>query len=193
MTHTPFACRCGATEWQIERPKSGLHLICYCADCQTAARHLGTDGVMDAAGGTNILQVAPEQITFTKGAENLGVLRLSPKGLMRWHTTCCNTPVANTVQSPKIAFAGVIATNHRGDPKALGKVRAWVNTVYAKGARKPAKDQGMGRMAWTFLSRAFVQYTSGRWRNTPFFAGPDMAPVATPRVLSKEERNRARP
>ena len=83
MTHTPFACRCGATEWQIERPKSGLHLICYCADCQTAARHLGTDGVMDAAGGTNILQVAPEQITFTKGAENLGVLRLSPKGLMR--------------------------------------------------------------------------------------------------------------
>ncbi|MDA7427088.1 transposase [Primorskyibacter aestuariivivens] len=37
MTQTPFACPCGTTEWQIDTPKSGLHLICYRADCQTAA------------------------------------------------------------------------------------------------------------------------------------------------------------
>lgn len=187
-----FACPCGQTHWQISAPKTGMRLVCYCVDCQTAPRHLGAD-VLDDAGGTEILQVAPDQITFTKGAENLGVLRLSPKGLMRWHTTCCNTPIANTLPSPKFAFAGVLTANHTGQSIALGKIRAKVNTVYAKGPTKPGKDYGMGRLMWAFFKRVLTQGMSGRWRKTPFFAGPDMTPVATPVVLSKKERNIARP
>lgn len=191
-----FACSCGATEWQVARPETGTetgtHLVCYCADCQTFPRHLGAD-ILTECGGTALLQVAPAQVTFTKGAGNLALLKLSPKGLSRWYTGCCKTPVANTLASAKLPFVSLMTAAHLGDAAALGPVRAHVNTVYARGPGKPAKDRGLGRIMVDFARRLLTERLSGRWKDTPFFAPPDWAPVAAPEVLSREDRNKARP
>ena len=187
-----FACSCGATQWQVAPPGAGTHLVCYCADCQTFPRHLGADILTDC-GGTGLVQVAPSQVTFTRGAENLRLLKLSPKGVSRWYTGCCKTPVANTLASAKLPFVSLMTAPFTGEAKALGPVRAHVNTVYAKGPGKPAKDRGLGLLMWNFAVRLSSERFSGRWKETPFFAPPDWAPVAEPQILTREERNRARP
>lgn len=186
-----FTCKCGATRWHVSDPAAGTRVTCYCADCQSAARHLEAD-VLDEGGGTDILQVATAQLTVEGPA--LAVMRLSKRGLFRWHTSCCNTPVANTLGTPKLSFAGVLLAN-RSDPDAnLPKTQGVVNTVYARGRPGvPPKDFGMGRSVFGFARRALAARLSGKWRETPFFAPPDWAPVATPRVLSRKERNAARP
>lgn len=187
-----FACSCGATEWQVTAPRRGLRLICYCADCQSFARHLGAD-ILTEAGGTDLLQLAPSQVRFTRGAEHLALLRLSPKGLSRWYTRCCNTPVANTLKSARLPFASLSCAAHQGDAADLGPLRCQANTVWASGPGSPKKDSGLGRMVMGFAQRMLAERISGRWQQTPFFAPPDWAPVAEPRVLSKQERLRARP
>ncbi|WP_283643824.1 DUF6151 family protein [Marinovum algicola] len=186
-----FACTCGATEWHVSAPRRGTRLICYCADCQSFPRHLGAD-ILNEAGGTDLLQVAPSQVTFTHGIGNLGLLRLSPQGLSRWHTTCCGTPVANTLKSAKLPFVSLSCAAHQGEDKLLGPVRAHANTVWAGGPGAPRKDRGLGRMVLAFCQRLLAERLSGRWQQTPFFAPPDWAPVAEPQILSKQARLRAR-
>ena len=44
-----------------------------------------------------------------------------------------------------------------------------------------------------FFKRAIAARLSGRWKTTPFFKGPPWEPVAEPHVISKAERNAARP
>ncbi|WP_323767767.1 DUF6151 family protein [Marinovum sp.] len=186
-----FACRCGATEWHVAAPRRGTRLICYCADCQSFPRHLGAD-VLTEAGGTDLLQLAPSQVTFVRGADTLRMLRLSPKGLSRWYTGCCGTPVGNTLKSAKLPFVSLLCAAHQGEDRALGRVRAQANTVWASGPGKPRKDSGLGRMVLAVAQRMLSERLSGRWQQTPFFAPPDWAPVAEPQVLSKRERLRAR-
>ncbi|WP_425038385.1 DUF6151 family protein [Primorskyibacter sp. S187A] len=186
-----LSCPCGRTHWIVSAPRSGTRLTCYCADCQTAARHVEAD-VLDEGGGSDILQVAAHQLSV-EGAP-LALMRLSPKGLFRWHTSCCNTPVANSLPFPHLSFAGVLLANAQSGQDTLPKTAAVVNTVYAKGRPGvPAKDRGMGRSVIAFFRRSLAARMSGKWRETPFFTGPPWTPVAPPRVLSKEERNAARP
>lgn len=186
-----LSCACGQTQVTVTAPKSGVRLTCYCADCQTAARHLKAD-VLDEAGGTDLLQVAAHQVTFAGPTPAL--MRLSPKGIFRWHSACCNTPLANTLPFPHLSFAGVLLANAKDGEDALPATKARVNTIYAQGRPGvPAKDRGLGKSVAGFFKRAFLARVTGKWRETPFFDGPPWKPVAEPKVLSKEERNAARP
>lgn len=187
-----FSCTCGATEWHVTAPRTGTRLMCYCADCQTFARHLGAD-ILGPAGGSDLLQISPAQVSFVRGAENLALLKLSPKGLSRWHTSCCNTPVCNTLKSAKLPFVSLFCASHQGEDRELGRVVAHANTVFGHGPHKPAKDRGLGRLVISFAKRILGDRMSGQWKATPFFAPPDWSPVAAPHVITKEERNRARP
>ena len=96
--------------WSVETGAGGTHVICYCADCQTFARHLGqSETALDADGGTEIFQTLPDAVRITRGADSLALLRLGPKGLMRWYAGCCNTPIANTLANPRtLPFIGMI-------------------------------------------------------------------------------------
>ena len=186
-----FTCACGETTWRVEAPNTGCRILCYCADCQTAARHLGWDH-LNEGGGSDILQVAAHQVMFC-GAP-LALMRLSPKGLFRWHTSCCKTPVANTLPFPHLSFAGILLANRTNKNTALPKLHSVVNTIYAQGRPGvPKKDRGMGASVVKIIKRGIVARLSGAWKTTPFFAGPPWKPVAEPRVLTKEERNAARP
>ncbi|WP_152460905.1 DUF6151 family protein [Palleronia sp. THAF1] len=181
-----LTCRCGETEWVINTA-GGTHVVCHCADCQTFATHLSPDQVpTDPAGGTHLLQTLPDHVTFLKGTENLGCLRLSPKALMRWYTTCCRTPVANTLPRPGIPFVGLVLPPETQD---FGKVTA---RAFTESAKRPVETYGMARAGLGVLRRALLGRIAGAHRRSPFVT-PDGSPIATPTVLTREERAAARP
>lgn len=181
-----LSCRCGAMAWTIAAGAPGSHVECYCADCQTYARHLGAEDWLDAAGGTEVFQTLPHHLAFTRGAGHLRVLRLGPKGLMRWHSGCCGTPIANTLASPAFPFAGAVL--RPGQP-GFGPVVAQANT---RAARHPVRPRGIVRAVAGILVRAAYGKLFARGRPNPFFTAAG-APAVAPRVLTPEERDAARP
>lgn len=69
----PLKCRCGKVRGAVANagPERGCRLVCYCDDCQKSANHLGSEGVLDELGGTDIYQTTPAQVTITEGADEL--------------------------------------------------------------------------------------------------------------------------
>jgi hypothetical protein len=103
-------CSCGAMGGHLEvhSSKMSFHVHCLCRDCQAYAVHLGNEEkILDQFGGSELFQTYPSYLKITQGAEHLACLRLKEDGLMRWHTSCCNMPIANTMASPKVPFIGV--------------------------------------------------------------------------------------
>lgn len=179
-------CRCGATRWSIAGGAPGTHVECYCADCQSFARHLKADAWLDAAGGTEVFQTLPHHLAFVAGEENLRALRLSPKGLMRWYAGCCGTPIANTFASPGFPFVGAIL--RPGQP-GFGPVVTHANV---KSARRQVRSSGILRAVIGVLTRTAQAKLTRRHRAGPFFDATG-APVVEATVLTLEERNAARP
>jgi len=105
-------CSCGAVKGTLEVvPKSFFHVHCLCRDCQRFAKHLSnSNNILDEHGGTELLQTYPKFMKITEGKENIGGIQLNKNGLYRWHTTCCNMPMANTMNSSKIPFVGIPVT-----------------------------------------------------------------------------------
>jgi hypothetical protein len=89
-------------------PRTVNRVICYCDDCQAFAHQLGRADLLDVHGGSDIVQVAPASLKFVQGQGRIAGLRLTPNGLFRWYSRCCNTPLGNTL-SPAIPFVGIIA------------------------------------------------------------------------------------
>src|SRR5258706_16328438 len=105
----PLRCGCGRVRGTAHTvsPRDGLHLLCYCHDCRAFARFLGKADILDAAGGTDIFQMPPARLRFDAGSDALRCMRLSEKGILRWYTDCCRTPIGNTV-GPRVPIIGVI-------------------------------------------------------------------------------------
>lgn len=103
-----FGCRCGEIAGRIANPspRTTNRIVCYCADCQTFAHALGRPDVLDSRGGTDIIQAAPAALTLQRGRDRVTCLRLSVKGLYRFHSSCCGTPLGNVV-GPSIPFIGI--------------------------------------------------------------------------------------
>ncbi len=193
MTSLSFSCDCGKTTWVLRNatPKTATRAICYCADCQAFARHLGSDTTLDSNGGTALNQCNPADIDVQTGAENIALLRLSPKGIFRWHTSCCNTPMANTAHTPGVPFTSLILAPAQADVgSVLGPNQALVNVQAAHGHNAPKATKGMGRLVRKFILRAINARLNGDWKKNPFFTS-DRSPIATPRVLTKDERTAA--
>jgi hypothetical protein len=150
---------------------------------------------LDERGGTDIFQMAPSKVRLTSGAETLGCVRLSEKGMHRWYCSECKTPIGNTM-GPSVPFAGMIHSFMRFDragrsrDEVLGPPRAHVQTKFATpGAPLPSAPlqtlraiaHGVKLLAGWWLARAGSP--------SPFFDEATQAPRALPRVLSAEERS----
>jgi hypothetical protein len=63
---TELSCRCGTVRGRVAEasPSSVNRIVCYCVDCQAFAHHLRRADVLDAHGGSDIVQVAPARLTF---------------------------------------------------------------------------------------------------------------------------------
>ncbi|MFY0660672.1 MAG: hypothetical protein JXR15_09280 [Shimia sp.] len=154
---------------------------------------LGAGDTLMPRNGSDIYQTIPSNLELTQGQEHLACLRLSPKGLMRWYASCCDTPVFNTLGGTKLAFVGVSVPAMRGDAidRAIGKVIAVVHTKDAPFGTEPLKDYGFNKAGFNVLARHFGALMRGQVRDNPLF--DEGSPVVEPRVLSKAERRAATP
>src|SRR5437016_5861532 len=107
---TRLRCSCGEVQGYARNAGPGTvnRIVCYCDDCQAFLHHLGRTYLLDAHGGTDIVQLAPASLVFDRGTDRIIALRLGPKGLYRWYASCCRTPLGNTV-GPTIPFVGIVA------------------------------------------------------------------------------------
>lgn len=180
-----LSCSCGQTRWTLSDTVPGRHIVCYCKDCQSFARHLDRADMLAEHGGTHLWQTVPEALKITQGAEHLTCLRLGPKGLLRWYAACCGTPIANTLPKPTLPFVGAVLP---APAEGFGKVQARVMTEATRGA---VKQKGFEATGATIILRALGAWMRRRTRGTFFDA--DGQPVRVPQVLTKEQRAAARP
>lgn len=193
MNH-PLRCRCGALQGHLAWCKAAVRAVCYCKDCQAYARFLGTPGVVDGNGGTEVVAALPGYVDFTAGLEVLACLSLSDRGLLRWYAGCCKTPIGNTPRNPNVPYVGVIhSCLESGSPTiehSFGRLRIAVNTKSARNAVRStpiASTTGVLRlMAWALGARL-----TGAHEKNPFFVPGTHTPIRPVQVLTKGERERA--
>ena len=196
MDDHPLRCRCGSLQGRVAHPERVNRVVCYCRDCQAFAHFLNRAGdILDAQGGSDVIQTIPANVTFTAGTEALACMRLSEKGLVRWYAKCCNTPIGNTVANHRVSFVGLVHSCLDSAGQSLdssfGPVRMWSFTKSAKGpvvADRFSLIAGIARFAGMVI-RARID---GSYLRTPFFVPSTGAPIVAPQVLSPGERERLR-
>lgn len=171
----PFACRCGSVTGILHdvRPSEGTHALCQCNSCRRGLELFDMGAL--AAGGVEIFQTTPDRIEFLTGLDQMAVMSLSPKGMLRWHARCCGTPMVNTFRSPAMPFAGVLV-HSLADSDPLGPV---VATGFIPGPGGKQRHQHLHRVIWRMLKRTLAAKISGRARTNPFFDSAGQ-PIATP-------------
>lgn len=190
MTY-PIQCQCGNVQGVVNPSKNINRVICYCQDCQAFAHFLsrGND-ILDPQGGTEIVQMLPKYISFDQGTEYLACMRLTEAGLLRWYTTCCNTPIGNTLPSHTMSFIGVVHNCLETSDVNLNDIctskSAHVNTAGAKGDPKP-KPAGQVKTIMRNLLMILKGRIDGSYQQTPFFDVESGLPVTTPQILSLQE------
>ncbi|MBJ6979417.1 DUF6151 family protein [Luteimonas sp. MC1895] len=102
----PLRCRCGQVQREARAARIYARVSCHCRDCQAYARWLGTPGLLDACGGTDIVAMAPSGLRFTAGSGQIACGTLSGR-VYRWYAACCRTPLGNTARNPRVHYVGL--------------------------------------------------------------------------------------
>lgn len=197
MATLELECECGKVTGQAHdiSPKTGMHIVCYCDDCQAFARALKQENpALDEHSGTDIFQTSSANITLQAGREHVKCLRLTAKGMYRWYTDCCKTPIGNTVGA-KVPFIGLVTnfikeTNEKTE--ALGPVTSQILTQFAT----PALPDTMKIQSSRFIGNLRILFKFIKWKvrdgakPTAFF-NKDGTPVAKPTILSNSNVTKA--
>lgn len=186
----PVQCVCGTVKAELETTGREIRCVCYCKDCQAFAHFLQKpETILDASGGTEVIQTSSANLRFTEGMSNLACMRLSPNGMLRWYASCCDTPIGNTMANSKIAFVGlfrqVLASNESRLDETFGDVSCVCNSQSAVSESKP-KDRGILKAIVRLGGMMLKSRMNGRYRQSPFFHNG--MPVAEPLVLSNSQR-----
>jgi len=183
-------CLCGAVKGKLNvDPGSFFHVHCLCCDCQSFASHLNSkEKILDEHGGSELFQTYPAFMEVSEGQDKIGCVQLRDKGLYRWHTTCCNMPLANTMNSSKVPFAGVSVklmkfANEQEKMKILGPVTMKAFGKYSIG--EMPKD-AHPKFPISYMPKIIGFMLKGLFRKmnnpSPFFNGKE--PIAKVNVLS---------
>ncbi len=190
-------CRCGAVRGVARdvTPSSTNHCFCYCDDCQAFAHYLGrADDVLDAHGGSEIVQMSQANLRFTAGSDKIAAIRLTDQGLVRWFASCCREPIGNTMATSALPFVGVLRGFIDAPQAALGSIRGRGWAKSAKGGRDAVPKDGLPDV----LMVARVMFKLAGWRlrgdhkRSPFFDAATGKPLAEPRVLASAAREELR-
>ena len=196
-TELPLRCRCGAVRGVARGalPSKVNHCFCYCDDCQAFAHFLDrADDVLDAHGGSEITQMSQADVSFTAGTDKIAALRLTPQGLIRWYTSCCRTPIGNTLGTSAMPFIGVIHAFIDAPSTALGPIRGRGWGKGAKGGREAVPKDGLPDvvMIARVLGKLLKWRLRGDHKRTAFFDATTGKPLVEPRVLDIAERDELR-
>jgi len=169
-----------------------MRVVCYCKDCQAFIKHLGKQKeVFDGNGGTDIYQMPPRNFKITQGIDQIRCLRLTEKGLHRWYTGCCNTPIGNTL-SAKFPFIGLIQNFvcDKDANSAMGPVKTYAHRQSAQPPISKSFDKGMPTKK--YLAQLLLKLTYWRLRAfhrpSPLFNSRGKA-IVEPKVLNKSQQN----
>jgi hypothetical protein len=195
MTDIAFSCACGKAQLLATNvtPQNGTRIICYCKDCQAFAHFLErSDTVLDAWGGSEIFQMPLAYVQVTQGIKELRCMRLSEKGLYRWFTGCCNTPIGNTMGA-NMPFIGLIhsALEDTSVRDAnLGPIRGYVqvNSASAKLAGKENQADVPLPLLLRIFSKLLVWKLKGLNKPSSFFDSEGQ-PVVVPFILETKNEN----
>lgn len=195
-------CTCGAFRGFAKdvSPASGNRIICMCGDCQAFAHFLGRPKeILDAHGGTDIFQMIPPNLEIANGKELIRCMRLSEKGLFRWYVECCKTPIANTMGSPKIPFAGIVhnimdqKTAGQSRDQVLGPVAARIESQNGIGECPPDATKNLPpRLVFRTIRLLFSAWLNWRKNISPLFDSGTLRPIIAPTILSAAEREKLR-
>ena len=181
-------CDCGGFQAELTHfpAHSPGRLMCYCADCQRFLEKIERKDLLDAYGGTEVVPVYPSEIRILQGEDLLVCNRLSPQGLFRWSTRCCNSPVGNG--QPKFPWVGIFHSACRAaDPGCLdrlGPVRSRIYGRDAKGAPPFPISRKIGfKDVLTVLPFVAKGFLTGKHRHSPFFQADNVTPIMPPRLL----------
>lgn len=120
-------------------------------------------------------------------------MSLSDRGLLRWYSSCCNTPIGNTPRDFKTSYVGLIhsclAKRAPSLQDSFGPVRMVLQTKSAKG---PVKSTPMSNVLTLLriVKSMIATRISGNYKRNPFFVEASGIPIKQPRVLTKAERAR---
>ena len=188
----PVRCRCGQLEGQLTFTERAGRAVCYCRDCQAFARFLGNpEQILNDYAGTDIVATSPRFLRIARGKEQLRCMSLSEKGLLRWYTACCRTPIGNTPRDPKLPYVGLLHSCLAGSPKeldsAFGPASVAINTASASGT-VDTTPWSTFRTLLKIMRNVLGSRLSGKYRDNPFFMPGTAQPAVTPQVLTATER-----
>jgi len=187
MPAIKLECYCGKVRGKTQNlnKNSGTRIMCCCDDCQSFAQHLNQENILDQYGGTDIFQMPISNIKITEGIEQVSCIRLTPKGMYRWYTKCCNTPIGNSMGAG-VPFIGIIH-NFMGNASArdeeLGKNRGHIQIKFAK-KEVPADLKGSSfQIILRSLSKLVVWKIKGLNKPSVFF-DDNGKPIVEPNILN---------
>ncbi len=183
----PLRCRCGRVQGEVGTRGTYARATCYCNDCRAYAQWLGVPGLLDAAGGVDVVAMAPSQLRFTAGADQVACMSWSERGIHRWYAACCRTPLGNTPRDPRVHYVGLSTACMEGAGAAVDAAfgpprRCLVSTASATG---PVRKRPLGTL-WGILRVAFGLVGArlrGR-RGSPFLDASGH-PIRTPEIVRR--------
>jgi hypothetical protein len=191
-------CRCGEVRGVVAGVSLGKvnRVICYCDDCQAFLHYLGRADLLDAHGGTDIVQLAPAWLSFVQGTERIVGLRLTPKGIYRWYASCCRTPLGNMV-GPAIPYIGIVVQAFASEARSLDDLFGHpIGAIYGKHAVAGAPPGSTGftpRLFARAIGRVLAWRLRGQSWPHPFFERATRKPGYPVTTLTREEREALRP
>ena len=187
-------CDCGKFRAELTQfPKNTPgRFICYCDDCQAFLNYLKRSDLLDKNGGTEIIPAYPADIKIIAGKDVITCVRLHSKGMYRFYTSCCQTPIGNT--DPKSAWVGIIHQAYtRKDSnlpdRELGPVKCRMLGKYAKGTVPAGTPQTFDLKGLVTIMPFMIKgKIFGKAKPSPFFENGEA--IVTPKVLTAEERSK---
>ena len=187
-------CDCGNFRAELTQfPKNTPgRFICYCDDCQAFLNYLKRFELLNESGGTEIIPAYPADIKIIAGQDVVKCVRLHSKGMFRYYTSCCQTPIANT--DPVRPWVGFFRNMYTAKDstvldKELGPVKTSLMGKYAKGTPPVGTAQTFDFKAMiTFMPFIIKGKILGKAKHSPFFVNGES--IVVPKILSTEERSK---
>jgi len=190
MITISLSCQCGEVKGHATgvSAASVTRSVCCCSDCQAFAKYLKREeDTLDAFGGTDLFILSQSQIKLDQGHDKLQSMRLTKKGMLRWYTHCCNTPVGNSMNAKMPFFSLILPFVDQPNPDAvLGPVRAYVQTQDAIGEPDYAKHSPKFPLGITvrIIRKMLVWKIKGMNKPSVFF-GEDGRAVVKPIIAGE--------